>query len=63
MTPRVGVLALQGDVREHQRILVELGAEAPRVRTPEDLAGVAIPPAVNSTTGSAPAFAISATSS
>ncbi len=40
MTPRVGVLALQGDVREHQRILVELGAEAPRVRTPEDLAGV-----------------------
>lgn len=40
MTPRVGVLALQGDVREHQRILTELGAHAPRVRTPDDLAGV-----------------------
>ena len=40
MTPRVGVLALQGDVREHQRLLTELGAEAPRVRTPEELAGV-----------------------
>ncbi|MGB9375426.1 MAG: pyridoxal 5'-phosphate synthase glutaminase subunit PdxT, partial [Jiangellales bacterium] len=40
MTPAVGVLALQGDVREHQRILSELGAHAPRVRTPDDLAGV-----------------------
>ncbi len=40
MTPAVGVLALQGDVREHQRILTELGAHAPRVRTPDDLAGV-----------------------
>jgi len=40
VTPRVGVLALQGDVREHQRILTELGAEAPKVRTPQDLAGV-----------------------
>ena len=40
VTPRVGVLALQGDVREHQRLLTELGAEAPRVRTPEELAGV-----------------------
>jgi 5'-phosphate synthase pdxT subunit len=40
VTPAVGVLALQGDVREHQRILTELGAHAPRVRTPDDLAGV-----------------------
>jgi 5'-phosphate synthase pdxT subunit len=40
VAPRVGVLALQGDVREHQRILVSLGAQAPRVRTAEDLAGV-----------------------
>jgi pyridoxal 5'-phosphate synthase pdxT subunit len=40
VTPRVGVLALQGDVREHQRILTGLGADAPRVRTPQDLAGV-----------------------
>jgi 5'-phosphate synthase pdxT subunit len=37
---RVGVLALQGDVREHQRILTELGAQAPRVRTPADLDAV-----------------------
>ena len=40
MSPRVGVLALQGDVREHQRILTALGAQAPRVRTPDELAGV-----------------------
>lgn len=40
MTPRVGVLALQGDVREHQRILTRLGVAAPRVRTPDELAGV-----------------------
>jgi 5'-phosphate synthase pdxT subunit len=40
VTPRVGVLALQGDVAEHQRILTGLGVQAPRVRTPEDLAGV-----------------------
>ena len=40
MILRVGVLALQGDVREHQRILTDLGAQAPRVRTPEELAGV-----------------------
>lgn len=40
MTPRVGVLALQGDVREHQRILTQLGVAAPRVRTPDELAGV-----------------------
>ena len=40
VTPRVGVLALQGDVREHQRILTYLGARAPRVRTPDDLAAV-----------------------
>ena len=25
--PRVGVLALQGDVREHARVLTDLGAE------------------------------------
>ncbi len=34
---RVGVLALQGDVREHQRILESLGAEAVWVRRKEDL--------------------------
>lgn len=38
--PRVGVLALQGDVREHARALTHLGAEVTRVRRPEDLARV-----------------------
>lgn len=33
----VGVLALQGDVREHERILQRLGAETVRVRRPEEL--------------------------
>jgi 5'-phosphate synthase pdxT subunit len=37
---RIGVLALQGDFREHIRALAELGAEAHPVRLPEDLAGV-----------------------
>ncbi len=40
MSLRVGVLALQGDVREHQRILGEMGVQSPRVRTADDLAGV-----------------------
>lgn len=35
--PSVGVFALQGDVREHLRVLDALGAEAVRVRLPEDL--------------------------
>ena len=40
MSLQVGVLALQGDVTEHQRILTELGVHAPRVRTPADLDAV-----------------------
>jgi 5'-phosphate synthase pdxT subunit len=40
VTPGVGVLALQGDVREHQRILVALDVNAPSVRTPQDLEGL-----------------------
>jgi 5'-phosphate synthase pdxT subunit len=36
----VGVLALQGDVREHLRALTECGAEAVPVRRPEELAEV-----------------------
>ncbi|MFQ5524250.1 MAG: pyridoxal 5'-phosphate synthase glutaminase subunit PdxT [Acidimicrobiia bacterium] len=36
----VGVLALQGDVREHLAILAELGVENRAVRTPEELAAV-----------------------
>jgi pyridoxal 5'-phosphate synthase pdxT subunit len=38
--PRIGVLALQGDVREHLTALQEQGAEAVPVRRPEELAGV-----------------------
>lgn len=38
--PRVGVLALQGDVREHARVLTGLGADVRLVRRPEDLAAV-----------------------
>ncbi len=37
MTPRVGILALQGDVREHERVLSDLGARTTRVRRPEEL--------------------------
>lgn len=41
MSLRVGVLALQGDVREHRAMLTELGADALAVRTPEELNSVA----------------------
>jgi len=37
---RVGVLALQGDVREHVALLERLGAEVVRVRRPEEFAQV-----------------------
>ena len=37
---RVGVLALQGDVREHTRVLRDLGADVVGVRRPEELARV-----------------------
>ena len=40
MGGKVGVLALQGDVREHVRALTELGAHAVEVRGPDDLAAV-----------------------
>ena len=36
----VGVLALQGDFREHLNVLSSLGADARAVRRPEDLAAV-----------------------
>jgi 5'-phosphate synthase pdxT subunit len=36
----VGVLALQGDVREHGAALADLGAHPVEVRQPEDLTGV-----------------------
>ncbi len=38
--PRVGVLALQGDVREHERALSAAGAVPVRVRRPAELAAV-----------------------
>ncbi len=49
---KIGVLALQGDVREHVEILKKLGVEPVEVRTVEDLAGLAglIVPGGESTT-------------
>jgi 5'-phosphate synthase pdxT subunit len=40
MTPRVGVLAVQGNFREHAAMLRRLGADAVEVRKPEELAGL-----------------------
>ncbi len=37
---RIGVLALQGDFREHRRMLSDLGVEATLVRTPGELGAV-----------------------
>jgi len=37
---KVGILALQGAVREHAAAVAELGAHPVEVRTPEDLVGV-----------------------
>jgi 5'-phosphate synthase pdxT subunit len=37
---KVGVLALQGDVREHAAVLADLGAEPVEVRRPEHLAAI-----------------------
>jgi 5'-phosphate synthase pdxT subunit len=50
--PAVGVLALQGDVRNHLRVLADLGAEPVEVRTPADLdeVGSLILPGGESTT-------------
>lgn len=38
--PRIGILALQGDVREHANALREVGAEPIEVRLPRDLVGL-----------------------
>lgn len=46
MSPIIGVLALQGDVREHLQLLAELGALARPVRRPQeldDLDGIVFP--------------------
>ena len=52
MSPLIGVLALQGDVREHSNTLLELGAEVVEVRKVKDLAGIEglVLPGVESTT-------------
>jgi 5'-phosphate synthase pdxT subunit len=52
--PRVGVLALQGDVREHLRSLQRAGAEAVPVKRPADLdglAGIVLPGGESTTMG------------
>jgi 5'-phosphate synthase pdxT subunit len=36
----IGVLALQGDFREHREVLEHLGVRAPEVRLPKDLDGL-----------------------
>jgi pyridoxal 5'-phosphate synthase pdxT subunit len=54
VTPRIGVLALQGDVREHLRALTGSGAEAVPVRRPEELEsvdGLVIPGGESTTIG------------
>ncbi|HSJ35540.1 MAG TPA: pyridoxal 5'-phosphate synthase glutaminase subunit PdxT [Acidimicrobiia bacterium] len=51
---RVGVLALQGDVREHLQALAHLGTEAVPVKSPEDLEsveGLVIPGGESTTIG------------
>ena len=40
MAPRVGVLALQGDVREHAQLLKDMGAPPVAVKTAEDLEAI-----------------------
>ena len=53
-TPRIGVLALQGDVREHTRALTEVGAQVVPVRRSEELAeldGLILPGGESTTIG------------
>ena len=49
--PRIGVLALQGDVREHLATLGRLGAEAVPVRRPAEVARLGKLPVVLFTAG------------
>jgi 5'-phosphate synthase pdxT subunit len=52
--PRVGVLALQGDVREHRRALMSAGADVVAVRRPaelDDLDGIVLPGGESTTMG------------
>jgi 5'-phosphate synthase pdxT subunit len=53
-TMKAGILALQGDVREHAAVLADLGASPVLVRTPDDLDAVdclAIPGGESTTIG------------
>jgi 5'-phosphate synthase pdxT subunit len=53
-TPRIGVLALQGDVREHLRALESVGAVASRVRRRhelDDVDGIVVPGGESTTIG------------
>jgi pyridoxal 5'-phosphate synthase pdxT subunit len=38
--PRIGVLAIQGDYAAHAQALAEIGSEAVKVRSPEELEGI-----------------------
>lgn len=52
--PRIGVLALQGDVLEHLRVLSQVGARPSRVRRPEHLEaldGLVLPGGESTTIG------------
>lgn len=52
--PKIGILALQGDVREHEEVLRGLGVEPVEVRTAGDLdglAGVIVPGGESTTIG------------
>ena len=40
MQPVIGVLALQGDFREHLAALARLGVEGREIRLPSELAGI-----------------------
>jgi 5'-phosphate synthase pdxT subunit len=54
VAPRVGVLALQGDVREHARSLIEAGAQPVEVRRPDELSqvdGLVLPGGESTTIG------------
>jgi pyridoxal 5'-phosphate synthase pdxT subunit len=53
-SPRIGVLALQGDVREHHAALIAAGAEPVGVRRPADLEaldGIVVPGGESTTIG------------
>jgi len=54
VAPKIGVLALQGDVREHLAALQAAGAEGVRVRRPhelDDVDGLIVPGGESTTIG------------